>query len=47
MKKKLIDKIYIKIDLGMFARYATLAPKFCLLIMSNSNSWTGKKTFID
>ena len=31
MKKKQIDNIFIKIDLGMFAHKTTLAPKFCLL----------------
>ena len=47
MKKKQIDNIYIKIDLGMFACSANLAPKFSLFTLSNllqkANSRTGQK----
>ena len=45
MTKKQIDNIYIKIDLGMFACSANLAPKFFTLsnLLQKANSRTGQK----
>ena len=45
MKKKQIDNIYIKIDLGMFAFSATLTQKFSLITKNKLTNET--KTYID